>query len=55
MGVGMALASIDYTVGAPVLSDRDRDAPTVKEARELGQLPTWEQCLAHYASIGLRV
>ena len=46
---------VDWGVENPVLSDRDRDAPTVKEARELGQLPTWEACLAHYESIGLRL
>ena len=44
--------AIDWGVAEPVLSDRDRDAPTVKEARELGQLPTWESCVAWYASLG---
>jgi len=47
--------AIDWSVANPVLSDRDRDAPTVKEARESRQLPAWDACLAHYASIGLRL
>lgn len=32
--------------GDPILSDKDRDAPTLAEARELGILPTWEQAVA---------
>lgn len=47
--------AIDWSVAAPVLSDRDRDAPSVKEARESGHLPTWDACLAHYAALGLRL
>lgn len=47
--------AIDWSIANPVLSDRDRDAPTVKQARELGQLPTWEACVAHYDAIGLRL
>lgn len=47
--------AIDWGVAAPVLSDRDRDAPTVAEARALGQLPTWESCVARYAELGTRV
>jgi dTDP-4-dehydrorhamnose 3,5-epimerase len=47
--------AIDWGVAEPVLSDRDRNAPTVKEARELGQLPTWDACVAHYASLGTRL
>jgi dTDP-4-dehydrorhamnose 3,5-epimerase len=31
------------------LSDKDRAAPTLAEAREQGILPTLEQCAAHYA------
>lgn len=46
--------AIDWGIAEPVLSDRDRDAPTVKEARELGQLPTWEACTAWYASLGTK-
>ncbi|HEU0131933.1 MAG TPA: dTDP-4-dehydrorhamnose 3,5-epimerase family protein [Mycobacteriales bacterium] len=46
---------IDWQVADPILSDRDRDAPTLKEARELGQLPTWESALARYAELGLRL
>lgn len=46
--------AIDWGVANPVLSDRDRDAPSVKEAREAGHLPTWESCLAHYEALGTR-
>jgi dTDP-4-dehydrorhamnose 3,5-epimerase len=28
--------------GGPILSDRDRDAPTLEQARATGLLPTWE-------------
>ena len=47
--------AVDWGVATPILSDRDRTAPSVKEARELGQLPSWEACLAHYAALGLRL
>ena len=47
--------AIDWSVADPILSDRDRNAPTVKEARELGQLPTWETCVARYAELGTRL
>lgn len=46
---------VDWGVAAPVLSDRDRDAPTVKEARESGHLPSWDACVAHYAALGTRL
>ena len=45
---------VDWGIADPILSDRDRTAPTVKEARELGQLPTWESCLAYYETLGMR-
>ena len=32
----------------PVLSDRDRAAPSLKEATDLGLLPTYEACRDHY-------
>jgi epimerase EvaD len=35
----------------PVLSAKDRDAPTLAEAAEAGLLPTYETCQAHYASL----
>lgn len=47
--------AIDWGVAEPILSDRDRNAPTVKEARELGQLPSWAACVAHYEALGLRL
>ena len=34
------------------LSDRDRAAPTLAEARERGLLPTTDQCAARYAQLG---
>ena len=43
--------AIDWGVAAPILSDRDRDAPTVKEARELGRLPSWDACVTWYESL----
>lgn len=46
---------IDWGVASPILSDRDRDAPTLEEARALGHLPTWESCVARYAALGTRV
>ncbi|WP_336027663.1 dTDP-4-dehydrorhamnose 3,5-epimerase family protein [Geodermatophilus sp. FMUSA9-8] len=33
------------------LSDKDRAAPTLAEARAQGTLPTMEQCTAHYAQL----
>lgn len=32
--------------GEPILSNRDRDAPTLEEVRAAGLLPTWDQTLA---------
>jgi dTDP-4-dehydrorhamnose 3,5-epimerase len=46
---------IDWGVAEPILSKRDADAPTLAEARALGQLPTWESCVARYAELGTRV
>jgi dTDP-4-dehydrorhamnose 3,5-epimerase len=34
----------------PVLSDKDRDAPSLSEAATAGLLPTYAECLAFYAS-----
>jgi hypothetical protein len=34
-----------------VLSDKDRDAPSLAEAAEQGVLPTYAECLAYYASL----
>lgn len=34
--------------GAPVLSEKDRHAPTLAEAADSGLLPNYEDCLAHY-------
>jgi dTDP-4-dehydrorhamnose 3,5-epimerase len=37
---------------APLLSDKDRDAPTLAEAAAAGQLPRYDDCLAFYAALG---
>lgn len=36
----------------PVLSEKDAAAPTLAEAAEQGLLPTYEECVALYASLG---
>ena len=36
---------------APVVSERDRAAPTFAEARKQGLLPTFEDCLAYRRSL----
>jgi len=46
---------IDWGVADPVLSERDAKAPSLDEARRLGQLPTWESCLARYAELGTKI
>jgi NDP-hexose 3,5-(Or5-) epimerase len=35
----------------PVMSDKDAAAPTLAEAVAAGRLPTYEECLAHYARL----
>jgi dTDP-4-dehydrorhamnose 3,5-epimerase len=46
---------IDWGVADPTLSERDAKAPTLDEARRLGQLPTWDSCVARYRELGTRV
>ena len=36
----------------PLLSDKDREAPTLAEAEELGLLPRYDDCRARYAELG---
>ncbi|MGH3754347.1 MAG: dTDP-4-dehydrorhamnose 3,5-epimerase family protein [Pseudonocardiaceae bacterium] len=36
---------------APVLSDKDRAAPTLAEAAQAGLLPHWQTCQARYAEL----
>ncbi|MCR6481626.1 dTDP-4-dehydrorhamnose 3,5-epimerase [Amycolatopsis sp. OK19-0408] len=36
-----------------ILSDKDRDAPTLAEAREQGLLPTYADCVAYYDKLHL--
>ncbi|GAB3277539.1 dTDP-4-dehydrorhamnose 3,5-epimerase family protein [Parasphingorhabdus pacifica] len=38
----------EHLGGAPVLSDKDRHAPSLREAADSGLLPDYERCLAHY-------
>lgn len=37
--------------GEPVMSDKDLVAPSLAEAARSGLLPTYEECLAHYAKL----
>lgn len=37
--------------GEPVLSDRDRDAPSLAQAKSAGLLPTWEETQAFVAKL----
>jgi dTDP-4-dehydrorhamnose 3,5-epimerase len=46
---------IDWGVAEPVLSPRDREAPSLREAMAAGQVPTWESCIKRYAELGTRV
>jgi dTDP-4-dehydrorhamnose 3,5-epimerase len=39
------------SVGDPVLSDRDREAPSLAEVRAAGLLPTWDESLAFIAKL----
>lgn len=38
----------EHLDSAPVLSEKDRDAPDLREAADSGLLPRYEDCLAHY-------
>lgn len=38
-------------VGAPLLSDKDRDAPGLMEMKDRGLLPTWDQAKDFYRSL----
>jgi dTDP-4-dehydrorhamnose 3,5-epimerase len=45
---------IEWPAGIePVLSDKDAQAPTLEEARRAGLLPSYQDCLDHYAKLGL--
>lgn len=45
--LGLALPDgVDF-----LLSDKDRDAPTLAEAAESGLLPTWDACQAYVATL----
>ncbi|MWA04182.1 dTDP-4-dehydrorhamnose 3,5-epimerase [Actinomadura sp. LD22] len=45
---------IEWPAGIePVLSGKDAQAPTLQEARDAGLLPSYQDCLDHYAKLGL--
>jgi dTDP-4-dehydrorhamnose 3,5-epimerase len=45
---------IEWPAGIePLLSDKDAQAPTLVEAQESGLLPSYQDCLDHYAKLGL--
>jgi dTDP-4-dehydrorhamnose 3,5-epimerase len=48
--IGIDWPAVD---GEPILSDRDRDAPTLEQVQEAGLLPTWEDARAFVD--GLRI
>ncbi|HYO37094.1 MAG TPA: dTDP-4-dehydrorhamnose 3,5-epimerase [Geodermatophilus sp.] len=57
-GREFAVSALDPDLALPwpadvgyVLSDKDRAAPTLAQAREQGVLPTMEQCAARYAQL----
>lgn len=41
----------DEIDGEPILSEKDRTAPTLAEAADQGLLPDYHACLAHYESL----
>ncbi|WP_370942173.1 dTDP-4-dehydrorhamnose 3,5-epimerase family protein [Amycolatopsis sp. cg5] len=56
-GTMLDIQALDPKIGIPwnltedpIMSEKDRAAPTLDEAVALGLLPTYEQCLAHYAA-----
>ncbi|WP_017609337.1 dTDP-4-dehydrorhamnose 3,5-epimerase family protein [Nocardiopsis xinjiangensis] len=40
-----------HLTGPPIMSDKDAAAPSLAEAAEKGMLPTYEECLEHYAAL----
>ncbi|MEU3494104.1 dTDP-4-dehydrorhamnose 3,5-epimerase [Kitasatospora cineracea] len=42
---------IEWPTGAPQLSAKDEQAPTLAEALAAGLLPRWDECQAYYASL----
>lgn len=45
---------IEWPAGVePVLSEKDAQAPGLEEARRSGLLPDYQECLDHYAKLGL--
>jgi dTDP-4-dehydrorhamnose 3,5-epimerase len=52
-----SISPLDPAIGLPLadlqLSPQDLAAPTLAEAEAQGILPTWDNCLAHYATLAL--
>jgi dTDP-4-dehydrorhamnose 3,5-epimerase len=50
-----SVSPLDPALGLPVadliLSAQDAAAPTLSQAQDLGILPDWDACLAHYQSL----
>ncbi|MFC7341051.1 dTDP-4-dehydrorhamnose 3,5-epimerase family protein [Saccharopolyspora griseoalba] len=47
----LGLPWADELAGEPVLSEKDRTAPSLAEAAERGLLPDYHACLAHYETL----
>lgn len=47
----LGLPWAEHLTGEPVMSEKDRSAPTLAEAAEQGLLPDYQDCLAHYAEL----
>jgi epimerase EvaD len=45
------MLALPWSVDEPILSEKDAAAPTLAEAAASGLLPTYEACLARYASL----
>lgn len=41
----------DHLDGEPILSEKDRDAPSLRQARESGLLPGFDECMARYEQL----
>ncbi|HET9443149.1 MAG TPA: dTDP-4-dehydrorhamnose 3,5-epimerase family protein [Acidimicrobiales bacterium] len=50
-----ASLGIDWGVAEPLLSPRDREAPSLVQAGEAGLLPAWDACLDWYDQTGQAV
>lgn len=48
---GISPLSVQWPVGSPLLSDKDRLAPSLSDAQESGMLPTFEACMEYEAML----